>query len=140
MKIKHIFYPLLCIIAGALNYILFRSDVAFLKPLRFKQDSIIVLDKTSIFGQFLLYNLSDILWALAILLFVSMQQQRSIRICGLLLPPMMEIAQAFDTIPGTFDFVDLTIYITISILFCIQWKSKRRTQHSLASSDSAPSC
>lgn len=120
-------YSLFCIIAGALNYILFRSDVMFLKPFGFKQNRIIALDGSSIVSRFILNNLSDALWALAIMLFVSGQQRRFIRICGLLIPPFMELAQAFHVLSGTFDFVDLAIYLIISISFQIQWIIKTRT-------------
>lgn len=137
---KHRLYSLLCIIVGSLNYILFRSDVIFLRLSGFNHNSIIALDQSSILDRFLLYNLSDALWALAILFFVSGQQLRSIRVCGLILPILMEVAQAFHIISGTFDFFDLTIYLIISISFQIQWEIKKRSQqHSSVSSDYAAS-
>ena len=108
----------------------------FLLPFGFSHNSIIELDATSVLGRFILYNLSDALWALAILFFVSGQQQRFIRICGLVIPPLMELAQYFHLIPGTFDIIDLTIYLIITISFLIKWEIEKRTQRrSSVSSD-----
>lgn len=140
MKIRDCLYSLFSIIAGSLNYILFRSNVMFLLPFGFSHNSIIELDTTSVLGRFILYNLSDALWAMAILFFVSGQQQRFIRICGLVIPPLMELAQYFLLIPGTFDVIDLTIYLIITISFLIKWEIEKRTQRrSSVSSDCVPS-
>lgn len=105
-------------------YILFRNDVIFLELTGFNHLNIIQLGESPV-EKFILYNLSDALWALSIMFFVSWQNDRIIRVAGLILPIVMELLQAGGMIPGTFDFIDLSIYCYISISFIILWKRKK---------------
>ena len=123
-KLKYNVCAILCLIVGALVYIVFRNDVLFLKLLGVQAD-VEVNIAPSLLSQFILYNLSDALWALSLMLFLSTQTNRVVRFCGLMLPIVMESMQAFRIVPGVFDFVDLLIYILISISFYIRWKRKR---------------
>ncbi len=120
---KYYIFSILCLIAGTLIYVLFRKDVVFLDLLNLQSDNSINLG--SFFGaRFFLYNLSDAFWAIALMLFASSQNSRSVRIYALLIPICLEIAQYFKAIPGYFDFLDLLIYFVISLTFYIIWKQK----------------
>lgn len=123
-KWKYNVCAILCLIVGALVYVVFRNDVLFLKLLGVQAD-VEVNIAPSLLSQFILYNLSDTLWALSLMLFLSTQTNRVVRFCGLMLPIVMESLQAFRSVPGVFDFVDLLIYILISITFYKRWKRKR---------------
>lgn len=123
-KWKYNVCAILCLIVGALVYVVFRNDVLFLKLLGIQAD-VEVNIAPSLLSQFILYNLSDALWALSLMLFLSTQTNRVVRFCGLMLPTVMESMQAFRIVPGVFDFVDLLIYILIAITFYIRWKRKR---------------
>lgn len=117
----NILYSLLCIVGGSLVYLILRNDIIFLEILGYKVSYKINFGN-SIIEEFILYNLSDALWALSLMFYVSSQKDSFIRICGLLMPSILEIGQSVDIIPGTFDFIDLSIYLLISSLFLLQWK------------------
>lgn len=123
-RIKYLAYSILCIISGTLIYIIFRNDVFFLNKLGIFDNHRFNLGD-SLGAKFVLYNLSDALWALSLMFYLSVQSCRSIRIVGLCVPVAMECLQLLDTIPGTFDSIDLIIYILISIIFYLIWFPKK---------------
>lgn len=114
---------IVCVLAGTAIYILFRKDVYFVKFMGIDSWKNIELPPSFI-TQFVLYNLSDLLWALALMLFLCMQTSHLVKICGLIVPILMECAQLSDVCPGTFDMIDLLIYLLMSISFYIKWKLK----------------
>lgn len=104
-------------------YLLFRNDVIFLDLLGLNYYEPI-RPGNSPFANFVLYNLSDALWAMAVLFYVSSQDCIAVRVIGLLMPATMEVCQLHGAVPGTFDYVDLVIYILISLIFYNIWKRK----------------
>lgn len=104
-------------------YLLFRNDVIFLDLLGLNYYEPI-RPGNSPFANFVLYNLSDALWAMAVLFYVSSQDCIAVRVIGLLMPATMEVCQLSGAVPGTFDYVDLVIYILISLIFYNIWKRK----------------
>lgn len=121
---KYLIYALGYILAGTSIYIIFRNDVIFIDWLGYNKIEVINIGN-SFLAKFVLYNLSDALWALSLMSYLSSQSYRPIRICGLILPIVMECVQLLKVCPGTFDIIDLTIYCIISTGFFIKWKQKK---------------
>ena len=109
---------------GAFIYVFFRNDVLFLSLLNINYRTLIRIED-SLIGNFLLNNLSDALWGLSIMFFVSSFPEPMLRICGLILPLIMELLQICAHIPGTFDLIDMIIYVTIDLIFFIKWKEQK---------------
>lgn len=107
-KRKYLIYALLCFLAGTLIYPVFRGDTVFLRELGTLTFKVIYIGD-SLWSNFILYNLSDALWVLSLMIYISAQSSRSIRLLGLIIPITMESMQALKIIPGTFDLIDLTI-------------------------------
>lgn len=108
------------IFTGTLIYIIFRNNVFFLHPFKpwFDNDYIIRLERNG-FTDFLLFNLPDALWAISLLFFALAQRHKIILWIALLIAPLMEVLQNFQVLPGTFDYIDLGIYLFISTSFLI---------------------
>lgn len=121
-KRYNILMVVLLMITGAIIYILFREPVIFTKRLMecYGHSPIITLPNTN-WAYFILYYLPDILWCTALLCYASTIQYKPQRIIAVLLAPTFEICQLLDTIPGTFDILDLIFYITIIQLFLLKW-------------------
>lgn len=117
-------YAFFCILLGILLYVFFRTDVIFLQILEIDHSPLIVLG-SNFLENFILYNLADILWALALLLFATGINDKPVRIIALIIPTLMELLQCFKVGPGTFDIIDLIAYIVISLLFFVIWKRKK---------------
>lgn len=114
-------FAIVCLLIGTLNYCLFRNDVLFLDFLKANHYRAISLSD-SFWSRFLLYQLSDALWALSLMFYASTQGSKLFRVITLILPIVMESTQIFTVIPGVFDINDLVIYILISTLFYVKWK------------------
>lgn len=114
-------FAIVCLLIGTLNYCLFRNDVLFLDFLKANHYRAISLSD-SFWSRFLLYQLSDALWAFSLMFYASAQSSKLIRVIALILPIVMESIQMFTVIPGVFDINDLVIYILISTLFYVKWK------------------
>lgn len=130
MKKPLMFYifSFVCMLAGAMIYFLFRNDVLFLKPI----DSSLLPNKeleTGFWTYFLLYNLSDLLWALSLMFFATALDWKLVKFVALVMGPLMEVLQYGHILPGTFDIIDLIIYLTISLIFLKLWT--KRNQFSL---------
>lgn len=115
---------IVCLLLGALNYVLFRNDVIFLAWLGVNDLGVIALPESSL-SRFILFQASDLLWALSIMFYASAQPARFIRVMALALPIGMELLQIIEKVPGEFDCMDLAIYILISSIFYVKWKLKK---------------
>lgn len=117
---------------GSMIYILFREPVIFTKPLLFLFDSLPLISlPDKLICNVIKYYLPDILWCLAVTLYSLNAPNLFSRIATILLPIIMEISQLYDIIPGTFDLIDITIYITIATITLL-WKIRnQRKQCSL---------
>lgn len=120
-NIRYYSFAIVCLLIGTLNYCLFRNDVIFLDFLKANHYRVISLSD-SYWSRFLLYQLSDALWALSLMFYASTQGSKLFRVITLILPIVMESTQIFTVIPGVFDINDLVIYILISTLFYVKWK------------------
>lgn len=121
---KYLLWSIVCLLIGSLIYCIFRNEVFFLNIINVSIETDFVLPP-SYLTQFVLYNLSDLLWALALMLFLCTQTNRIIKLCGLIIPIVMESIQLLDDFPGTFDKIDLLIYCLTSLYFFIKWKLKK---------------
>lgn len=111
----------ICLVIGASIYFIFRDDVVFIRFFNLKTQVHECYDDSIIIA-FVRYNLSDALWALSLMLFLSFQGTRGVRIVGLLVPVIMECLQLIKFFPGTFDLVDLSVYVVITVIFFVKWK------------------
>lgn len=125
MPLRSYILSLIYLIIGTSIYVFFRQDVYFLTFLQkyMRYFSSFKLPD-SIFTDFIIYNLSDAMWCLAMLTVVFTFDSRHLKIIALILPIGMEICQLAKWMPGTFDPLDLTIYLIISIFFILLWKRK----------------
>lgn len=115
------------IITGVLIYITSRHDIIFF---RWIPESIIntfreySIDRSSFLGYIIVYCLPDGLWYAALLLVQRMLMgkslfSRSIYWISIALPFIWEILQIFAPIPGTFDPMDICMYLIILLFFII---------------------
>ena len=103
---------------------IFRNDVVFLDCLGLNSYKVIELGDSRA-ERFIIYNLSDALWAFSLMLYVSTQDSTLIRIVGLSIPLTMELLQYFKVIAGDFDILDIEVYAIISTLFYSIWKKRK---------------
>ena len=85
----------------------------------------------NLFCQFLMFNLPDALWCVALFLVQPNPLKfgwNAIIILSVLLPFLHEIMQGLQILPGTFDPVDLIAYTIIFIIFLIIWKKEKISQ------------
>lgn len=121
---KLLLCTIVCLLLGSAIYILFRNDVVFIKIIGIDYRNIYEL-APSFLTYFVLYNLSDMLWALALMCFLCTQTSYVVKILGIIIPVALECAQLLDACPGTFDIIDLSIYIILSSVFYTKWKLKK---------------
>lgn len=128
MKIR-IFLSIIFILAGVLIYSFYRQDVFFLKPFSGILPSEFCHNTDfNIICQFLLFNLPDALWCAALFLLQPNPLKEGwnvLIIISILLPFLHEILQGINLLPGTFDLLDLTLYVIIFIIFLIIWKKEK---------------
>lgn len=124
LVIKRLLASLVCLCLGTTIYCLFRNDVVFLRFLN-HNTPVFELRQHLYIEKFIIYNLPDMLWALSLMFYLSIINNRTIRIIGLLTPIILECAQISDIIPGTFDIIDLTIYFLIIFVSFIIWKQRK---------------
>lgn len=124
---NHYILSFLCIFFGIAIYAIFREEVMFLSPFqRFLSFIPHITLQKSLFSDFLLYNLADLLWVLALMFYATTLQSDLLKKVALSIPIILEISQAFSIIPGTFDLIDLTIYILTTFIFYLLWKIKEK--------------
>lgn len=103
--------------SGTIPYILFRQDVIFLNPIR-EYLLCTFTFKHSWLSDFVVYNYPDGAWFLSLLLMQRyISTMKVFEFCAIIMALMLECGQYFKWIPGTFDLMDISIYITIFILY-----------------------
>lgn len=124
-KNRYIITSVLMILLGASIYVLFREPVIFTEPLSRHGIHLPVIHLASGFGSYIIkFLLPDALWLVALLLYASTLKYPVLRGAAILMAPFMEIGQSLGLIEGTFDLMDLTVYIIITLIFIKQWKRK----------------
>lgn len=121
---RHFFIALLLIIAGTVIYIFFREPVYFTRP--FISEPLFSLPDNA-WSYVLRYLLPDAFWCAALLTYAATIQNQLVRMVAMLLPATMEMAQMSPYVPGTFDMLDLTIYIILTIIFMRKMKKTKIT-------------
>jgi len=122
----------LMIIVGTAIYVIFRRDIVFLS---WMPDHIIANARgnisydNSIIAYFVVYCLPDGLWYGALLLFQSVclkdtLSSKIIFVISMALPYAWELMQISDSVPGTFDPMDLLAYIITLTVFLLFSKSQ----------------
>ena len=110
---------------GVCIYVLFREPVIFTEPLTQHGIHLPVFPLSKGFWSYLLkYILPDALWLVALLLYASTMKSQILRGVAILIAPLFEVGQLFGLINGTFDFIDLIVYIIITLIFIAKWKRK----------------
>jgi len=114
---------LLSLLFGVLNYLLFQSNISFFNAIHIQQGKTFFI-KSSELRAFMRGYFSDITWCCSLYLVTIVLSERSSlhfygKILILFLPFMVEFAQHFNLIPGTFDWYDLLTYLIILILAII---------------------
>ena len=114
---------LLSLLFGVLNYLLFQSNISFFNAIHIQQGKTFFI-KNSELRSFMRGYFSDITWCCSLYLVTIVLSERSSlhfygKILILFLPFMVEFAQYFDFIYGTFDWYDLLTYLIILILAII---------------------
>lgn len=117
----------LMIIIGTAIYIISRENIIFFDWVPqsvMHRLSIIEIEDTSLWGYFIKYCLPDGLWYAALLIFQDTFLDKSTSgkiiywICALL-PFVWEIAQLHYAVSGTFDPMDLLVYLFVFIIFTL---------------------
>jgi hypothetical protein len=111
---------LLVLTAGAVNYYLFRPDILLFRMLG-ASHAPLHLPGTKLQLFFSAY-FSDIAWCIAVCLAAEVLSLLSLlhvwgKLLILCLPLLLETAQFFKLIPGTFDWIDIGIYALITFFF-----------------------
>ena len=104
-------------VIGTIIYIFFRTPVLFTIPFISGGTEPLIPLTNNIWSYALKYVVPDILWCISLLLYATTIHHRILRILAVSTPPFLEISQLFKFIPGTFDIIDLTAYIIITIIF-----------------------
>lgn len=124
-KNRYIIISVLILSFGVCLYVLFREPVIFTEPLTRYGIHLPVIPISSGFGSYIIkFILPDALWLVALLLYASTLKFSGLRVIAILMAPLIEIGQLLGIIEGTFDFMDLTVYIIITLIFIKQWKRK----------------
>lgn len=122
---RHYFIATLLIIAGALVYVLFREPVFFTHAFVDESALPVISLPDNVWNYALRYLLPDALWCSALLIYAETIQNSVVKWIAVSIPFVMELAQMSECVPGTFDIVDLTIYIILTIIFLLKWKKSK---------------
>lgn len=117
------------LILGGLIYVLFREEVIFtswitaLLPVELPNYGVYI-DKDSVWGYLLLFILADALWYGSLLLFDLLLRSNTLysRVVTLLtmsFPFVFELLQLCHIMPGTFDWIDIIVYLLTLITFLL---------------------
>ncbi len=124
---------ILLLALGTIVYVLFRDPVLFTEPLcRLGINPPVINLNSGVGSYFIKYILPDVLWIVALLFYASTLKILTLRVIAILMAPLFEICQLFGLIEGSFDFIDLIIYILITLIFIKQWKRKGNSLQSLS--------
>lgn len=113
------------LIMGLSPYIIWRQDVIFLKPFKPLLPHQWVYHG-NVFEKLLINHFSDLMWYLSLLFAqysLTKDQDNYLIYCAYALPFICEIGQLFGIFPGTFDFIDIAVYLLTLILYLV-WKRK----------------
>lgn len=121
------FVSVLLLACGGFIYLVFRPDVIFLQWLDIgivDAPHFLICHEDNIFAYMLIFCLPDALWYAALLVaqLPFMQENRgSMIVFGIaaVLPFALEIFQYTQLITGTFDWLDVAIYIVVLIIFVL---------------------
>ena len=130
LSVRHkrlILFSLLALVLGVINYYLFSPGIFLFKALPIPSERYWYIQNT-IARHFLKGYLSDICWCTALyLVTVVLNELKYLHLSGkiiiLFLPFIVETAQYFHLIPGTFDWFDLLAYAIIFIVFIKLFKT-----------------
>jgi hypothetical protein len=111
---------LLVLTAGAVNYYLFRPDILLFRLLGARHTPV-HLPGTKLQSFFTSY-FSDMAWCIALCLLAELLSRANLlhvwgKLLILCLPLLLETAQFFKLMPGTFDWIDIGIYALITFFF-----------------------
>lgn len=113
-------------IAGAIVYLLFREPVIFTTPFLNVADHLPLIPlPDNILSYALRFILPDGLWCVALMVYASSLDSRTLRFIASVLPISMELGQFWGLVPGTFDIADLIVYSLIAFIFILQWKNSK---------------
>lgn len=129
--IRKLAASLLLVIAGTVPYILWHQQVAFLSPF-----SSLLPDEfpeaRGWAGIFLRFHAADMAWVAALLIaqdaFIGFSWRNPLVYAGFATPFILELLQAPGIVPGTFDPLDLAVYLVVSssYIFYKQCETKRK--------------
>ena len=112
-----------CLFIGSFCYLLFRPEVQFIQFFDFSPHKPLILIENKFLQIFFCNYFCDIMWCVficeAALLLKKFKVYNIYIIILLALPMASEIGQYFGIIKGTFDIVDLIIYILIQTSYLI---------------------
>ena len=113
-------------------YLLFREPVYFTR-LFISDPNILPLIKLpdNAWSYALRFLLPDALWCVALLAYAVTIKNVLMRLCAVLMPISMEMAQLLSFVPGTFDVFDLSIYIVLTIITIIYTTRMKKTKITL---------
>lgn len=129
--IRKLAASLLLVIAGTVPYILWNQQVSFLSPF----SSLLPDELPEAEGwmkTFLSCHAADMAWIAAMLItqdaIIGFSWRNPLVYAGFSTPFILEVLQAPDIVPGTFDPMDLAVYLIVlaTYLFYKQCKTKRK--------------
>lgn len=120
---------ILMLVLGGLIYILFRENVIFtswlasLIPYELPYYGTIINHNT-LGGYIFLFSLADALWYGSLLLFDFQLRSNTwysklMTLLTMALPFIFELAQLWNYMPGTFDWIDIIIYLLTLLIFIL---------------------
>lgn len=123
---RHIVYLLLaffCLIFGFLNYLFFQPNILLFSYFNIESSSHYQFKKNYI-SHFLRGYFSDVMWCIALCLITIVLSERNYlqlkgRLVIFILPFLLETAQYFGVIQGTFDWFDILTYFLIFLVFVL---------------------
>lgn len=106
------------LILGMLIYVLFREPVIFTLPAQYIGASLPLINLPDcIVTKFFLNHVPDAFWCFSLLFYRETIQQSSIRFIAIVIIIGFELMQLSSYFPGTFDYIDLAIYLIIILIF-----------------------
>lgn len=130
MRLRLIIAASCCILIGIVPYILWQQNVLFLVPFHSILPSEIAFHGT-LLETILKNHLADLLWFLALLLIqdaITNFKSNYLTYFAYALPIVCEICQLKGFIPGTFDLIDILVFLTTLIIY-VRWKKRIQLKH-----------
>jgi hypothetical protein len=129
-QVKSVIFILITLFFGALIYLLFRPPLSWLQGVGGWNNVIIDISRLPLpVSNFILYHLSDVLWALALaetIYFIKKNLYLAFWL-ALILTVLFETMQYFKIVKGTGDIWDIIfVAVSLSIYFMIK---KRKYRH-----------